>query len=95
MRSRLRTGWILAILGALALMGACSLNTQPIPPGVTDGTGEGSDASGIPTNAATGGDGGADGKGGTDADASFPNDDGGDDAGDASLTDDASDSGDQ
>lgn len=94
MRSRLRTGWFLAIIGALALMGACSLNTQPIPPGETDGTSGGSDAStGTPTNAANADSGGSDGAGkGDDAGGTFTSDDGGD-AGDASLED-ASDSGD-
>jgi hypothetical protein len=90
MGSRLRTGWVLAVIGALALVGACSLNPQPIPPGETDGT-ERNDAS-TPTNSATGGsDGGGDGKG-TDA-ASPPQTD---DAGDASDSgdEDAADSGD-
>jgi hypothetical protein len=89
MRSRHRTGWVLAVIGAVALMGACSLNTQPIPPGF-NGPDEMSDAS--PTNAATGdGEGGK--GGGVDSGAVPPEDDGGD-AGDASI-DDASDSGDQ
>jgi hypothetical protein len=89
MGSRLRTGWVLAVIGAVALVGACSLNPQPIPPGETDGT-ERSDAS-TPTNSATGGsDGGGDDKG--DAAIAPPLDDGGDasDSGD----EDAADSGD-
>lgn len=92
MRSRHRTGWFLAVIGALALMGACSLNTQPIPPGY-NGTDETSDAA--PTNAVDGkGDGGGTG-GGVDSGTVPPEDDAGsDDAGDASIED-ASDSGDQ
>jgi hypothetical protein len=90
MGRRLRTGWILAVIGAVALVGACDLNPQPIPPGETDNGGnESSDGGGTPT-AATGGDG---------SDGASKGDDGGgfnaDDAGDASdASEDASDSGD-
>ena len=88
MGSRLRMGWVLAVIGAVALVGACSLNPQPIPPGETEGTGR--DDASTPTNSATGGsDGGGDDK--SDADT-FQTDD----AGDASDSgnEDAADSGD-
>jgi hypothetical protein len=91
MGSRARIGWGLAVIGAFALVGACSLNPQPIPPGETDGTNQTADG-GAPTNATGGGaDDGGDGKG---ADATVPvaPDDAGD-AGDAGDLD-ASDSGD-
>jgi hypothetical protein len=95
MRSRLRTGWVLAIIGALALVAACSLNTQPIPPGETDGTGYDAGV-GTPSNAATGDSGGEDGAGkGTDA-GGFAGSDGGDAGNETDASDDdASDAGDQ
>jgi len=88
MGTRLRTGWVLAVIGALALTASCSLNPQPIPPGFTQGTGADQDAS-TPT---TGG-------GGDGSDGATKTDDGGfisDDAGDASDggDEDAADSGD-
>ena len=88
MGSRLRLGWVLAVIGALALVGACSLNPQPIPPGETDGTSQGADGGG--PNATTGnGDGG---NGSADATIPFQADDAGD-AGD-SGDEDAADAGD-
>lgn len=90
MGSRLRSGWVLAVIGAFALVGACSLNAQPIPPGVTDGTDQGNDAS-TPSNTVGGG---ADGSGGDANDAqAFPPDDDGGDASDSGEQD-AADSGD-
>jgi hypothetical protein len=91
MGSQFRNAWVLAIIGAVALVGACGLNPQPIPPGETEDMA--SDA-GTPTNAATGGGGdGSDGspKSGDDSGAVPP-----DDAGDASdgSFEDAADSGD-
>ncbi len=90
MAPRLRTGWVLAVIGAVALVGACGLNPQPIPPGDTDnGTEKGSDA-GAP-NAATGGGGDSSDAAG-DATTLNPENDAGEDASDAS--EDAADSGD-
>ncbi len=92
MGSQFRNAWVLAIIGAVALVGACGLNPQPIPPGETENGA--SDAGGTPTNAATGGGGdSSDGspKSGSDS-GTVPSDDAGD-ASDGSVED-ASDSGD-
>jgi len=53
MARALRTGWIVVVAGAVALVAACSLNPQPIPPGFTnDGTAV---DSGAPANLGGGG----------------------------------------
>ncbi|MEO7112651.1 MAG: hypothetical protein ABI183_19550 [Polyangiaceae bacterium] len=90
MRSQLRTSWVLAVIGALALVGACSLNTQPIPPGY-DGNATSADA-GTPPSSNLSGD-SSDGSAKGDDAGTFTPDDAGDDASDGSVAD-AADSGD-